>query len=263
MSGLQGKRALITGASQGIGAAICVGLAEQGARVVIHYNRNRAAAASLQAELDFAHPGCVDLVQADLCNPHEVEKMVREAREFLGGLDILVNNAGWESTCSAIDLSLEDWRRALDTNLTGSFLCSQHAARIMRSQGTGGVILNNSSIHESIPRLGLTHYCVSKAGLAMLTKSLALEWAEFGIRVVAISPGAIETEMNREEITAFGREKFEGWIPLSRLGTPMDVAAVSLFLVSDQASYITGVTLTVDGGYGLITIPYDPRTAEK
>jgi glucose 1-dehydrogenase/3-dehydrosphinganine reductase len=132
----------------------------------------------------------------------------------------------------------------------------------MRRQGAGGVILNNSSIHESIPRLGLTHYCVSKAGLAMLTKSLALEWAEFGIRVVAISPGAIETEMNREEITAFGREKFEDWIPLSRLGTPMDVAAASLFLVSDQASYITGVTLTMDGGYGLITIPYDPRKAD-
>jgi glucose 1-dehydrogenase len=129
----------------------------------------------------------------------------------------------------------------------------------MRAQETGGVILNISSIHDSVPRLGTVHYCASKAGVTMLTKALALEWAEYGIRVVGISPGAIETKLNQSEIAKVSRAKFETWIPTGRLGTTDDVADAAAFLVSEQASYISGATLLVDGAYSLNTIHYDPR----
>ena len=133
------------------------------------------------------------------------------------------------------------------------------AARIMVRQGHGGVILTTSSIHENVARLGLTHYAISKAGLRMMNKALALEWAEYGIRVLGIAPGAIETDANAKEIAAFGKDKFEGWIPLSRLGNTDDVAKTVAFLVSDDAGYITGTTLEIDGGYVLNLVRYDPR----
>jgi glucose 1-dehydrogenase/3-dehydrosphinganine reductase len=133
----------------------------------------------------------------------------------------------------------------------------------MCKDGSGGVVLNIASIHDTVPALGTAHYCASKAGLSMLTKSLAIEWAEYKIRVVGIAPGAIETEINRAEIAAFGRSNFEAWIPLGRLGNVKDIAAAAAFLVSDDASYISGVTLCVDGAYSQNTIRYDPRAHEQ
>ena len=254
---LAGRCALITGANRGIGAAIARRFVRDGARVAINYFEDEESARQLVHELGL-DVACA--ISADVREEEEIERMFHEAVHFLGALDILVNNAGCESTRSAIDLTLPEWNRILSTNLTAPFLCSQQAARIMRAQGTGGVILNNSSIHSSIPRLGLAHYCASKAGLAMLTRSLALEWGEFGIRVAAVAPGAIETELNRREIETFGRDKFEEWIPLSRLGAVEDVANAFAFLASDEARYITGTTLTVDGAYSLTTIRYDPRS---
>jgi len=174
---------------------------------------------------------------------------------------VLVNNAGCESTYALLDLPVEEWDRVLNTNLRGAFMCARAVGRVMVEQGTGGVIVNISSMHEEVPRLGLTHYCVSKAGLAMLTKGLALEWAEYGIRVVSVAPGAIETDMNRKEIAAFGRHRFEEWIPAGRLGTVDDIAPAVVFLASDDAAYVSGSTLRIDGAYLLNHTRYDPRKA--
>ena len=257
---LGGKRAVVTGAAKGIGAAICRHLVGEGAKVVINYQSSVDEAQQLAEELNRGktQPAAFT-VQADVAEEDEVSWLVRESVQRLGGIDILINNAGVESTVSALDLPMEEWDRVMNVNLRGAFMCAKAAAVEMIKQGKGGVILNNSSIHERVSRLGLSHYVVSKAGLRMLTQALALEWATFGIRVLAVAPGAIETEMNREEIAAFGKDKFETWIPLQRLGTVDDVAASVTFFVSDEASYITGVSLTIDGGYLLNLVRYDPR----
>jgi NAD(P)-dependent dehydrogenase (short-subunit alcohol dehydrogenase family) len=174
-------------------------------------------------------------------------------------LDILVNNAGVESIVPALDLPTEEWDRIINTNLRGAFLCSQGAARLMKREGSGGVIINISSIHEQVPRLGTVHYSVSKAGMSMLTRSLAHEWGGFNIRVVGISPGIIETEINSDQIERFGREQFTEWVPLKSLGTIADIASAVVFLASDDARYISGTTITIDGAYSLNTVRYDPR----
>lgn len=146
----------------------------------------------------------------------------------------------------------------MDVNLRAPFLCAQMAFPLMRAAG-GGVILNNSSIHDETPRKGIAHYCSAKAGLRMLTKCLALEWAEYSIRVNTVSPGAIETDMNRHVIRDETRFQFGEWIPAGRAGTVEEVAALFAFLASPEASYITGSTICIDGGYHLSTIRYDDR----
>jgi glucose 1-dehydrogenase/3-dehydrosphinganine reductase len=232
-----------------------------GAKVAINYVKHGAAAQALAGELNQVAGATVAVaIQADVSSEEEIETLFDQTVRAFGGVDILVNNAGYESTHAALDLPMAEWDKVFNINLRGAFLCARAAARIMHSQGAGGVIINNSSIHDSVPRLGLTHYCVAKAGLAMLTKVLALEWAEYKIRVVAVSPGAIETDMNRAEIAAFGKHHFEEWIPLHRLGHIDDVAASVVFLASDAASYITGTSLLIDGGYALSLVRYDPRT---
>lgn len=214
----------------------------------------------LVEQLNQAHgPKTAHAILADVSIVDQAEMLITEGARWLGGLDILINNAGVENTASALDLDLADWDRVMNTNLRGSFICARTAAKIMVEQGHGGVILNTSSIHENVARLGLTHYAITKAGLRMMSKSLALEWAEYGIRVLGIAPGAIETDANAKEIAAFGKDKFEEWIPLSRLGTTKDVAKTVAFLVSEDAGYITGTTLEIDGGYVLNLVRYDPR----
>ncbi|MDF0599829.1 SDR family NAD(P)-dependent oxidoreductase [Psychromarinibacter sp. C21-152] len=259
---LPGKRAIITGSSRGIGAGIAQELVAEGARVVIntHDPAEMPAAEALTARLDAAAgAGTAHAIRADISVPDQAERLIRTGADRLGGLDILIHNAGVESTVAAMDLDLAEWDRVMNTNLRGGFVCARAAARRMVADGRGGVILFTSSIHESVSRLGLTHYAVSKAGLRMLGKALALEWAEHGIRVLGIAPGAIETDANAAEIAAFGKHRFEDWIPLSRLGRAADVAKVAAFLVSDDAGYITGTTLEIDGGYVLNLVRYDPR----
>jgi glucose 1-dehydrogenase/3-dehydrosphinganine reductase len=261
---LHNKRAVVTGGSRGIGTAVCRQLAAAGAKVAINYVRQGAAAHELADELnDAAGTKAAIALQADVSSEDQVGALFDQVIASFGGVDILVNNAGYESTYAALDLPMNEWDKVLNINLRGAFLCARAAARTMATQGSGGVIINNSSIHDSVPRLGLTHYCVAKAGLAMLTKALALEWAEHKIRVVAVAPGAIETDMNRDEITALGKRQFEDWIPMHRLGHVDDVAASIVFLASDAASYITGTSLLIDGGYALNLVRYDPRSAES
>ena len=257
---LNGKRALVTGGNRGIGAAICRTLARAGAQVVINYIEQPEAAHALVAELDTLRADLVAVaVKADISDEAEVAQLIDQAAAAFGGLDILVNNAARETIAAALDLSMDEWDRILAVNLRGAFMCARAVARRMKRQGSGGVIVNIASIHDSVPRLGLTHYCVSKAGLTMLTKALALEWAEYGIRVVGVAPGAIETDLNRHEIAKFGRGKLEELIPLRRLGDVNDAANTVAFVASDAAAYMTGATLLVDGAYSLNLVRYDPR----
>lgn len=257
---LKGKNVLITGASQGIGAAICKTMAACGANILINYFRNsdREAADELAASLQKDYGIKVCIYEADVSVQEAVIRLFAFADKELGAIDVLVNNAGCESIEHAVDLKLEEWDRIFNVNLRGAFICSQEAGKrmIMRQQG---VIINITSVHDKVPRKGLAHYCAAKAGLNMLTKCLALELAEHQVRVVAVAPGAIETDMNRTEIERFGRDKFNNWIPMQRLGTTADVTWACAFLASDKASYCTGTTLYIDGGYLENTVPYDPR----
>lgn len=253
---LAGRTALVTGADRGIGAGIANFLEQQKVRVC------RNVMIQPEAPDTGGEDSCGLIIQADIRDPMQVQRMFRQVEQEFGGLDILINNAGVESIVPAIDLAVEEWDRVFNTNLRGAFLCSQAAARLMKAKPSGGVIINIASIHDQITRLGTAHYCASKAGMSMLTKSLAHEWAEFNIRVVGISPGIIETEINREQIERFGRDRFLDWVPLKSLGTITDAANAVLFLASDDARYISGTTLVVDGAYSLSTVRYDPRSPD-
>jgi len=248
--------ALVTGGSRGIGRAIALALAETGYAVAVNYYKGEAQAEEVVGAIN-AKGGEAFAVQADVAAEADVVHLFAAVKERWGRLDVLVNNAGWENAHHAIDMPSTDWDRAIGINLTGTFLCAQQAARLM--EAGGGSIINNLSIHDEVPRKGFAHYCSAKAGGLMLTKCLALEWAEYGIRVNAVSPGAIETDINREEIEAFGREKFNAAIPLGRVGEVSDITSLVLFLAGGQSRYVTGTTLYADGGYRLTTVPYDPR----
>lgn len=259
---LNGKKALVTGGSQGIGAQICRELASCGADVFINYYTNREKAEVLSRELMEKYQVGAWCGKADVSKSSEVRDMFNQMDEKMGGIDVLINNAGSESCRHILDLDEEEWDRVMNINLKGPFLCAQQAGRRMEKNG-GGVIINISSIHDSVPRKGLSHYASAKGGLKMLSKCLALELAESNIRTISVAPGAIETEMNREEIAAFGVEKFENWIPLGKIGQVNDVAPTIAFLCSDMAGYITGTDIYIDGAYLLSTVQYDPRPPRK
>lgn len=255
---LTGKKALVTGGSQGIGSEICRKLAANGADVIINYYNNKEKAELLVSEIKDKYAVDAWAVFADVSNSRNVADMFSFMDKKMEGIDILVNNAGIETISHVLDLTEEAWDRVMNINLKGPWLCAQQAGVRMEKTG-GGVIINISSIHDVVPRKGLAHYCSSKAGLKMLSKCLSLELADKNIRVVSVAPGAIYTEMNREEIKKFGVDKFEKWIPSGNIGEAEDVANAVAFLASDMASYIHGADLYIDGGYMNNTIQYDPR----
>lgn len=255
---LKNKNVLITGGSRGIGAGICRVMASCGANVIINYHQHKESADLLTKELQKNYGVKTFSFKADVSNQKEVIRMFAFIDKSVGSIDVLVNNAGCETIEHAMDLKLEEWDLIFNVNLKGAFICSQEAGKRMIVQNNG-VIINISSIHDKVPRKGLVHYCSAKAGMNMMTKCLALELAAYNVRVVAVSPGAIETEMNRNEIDKFGREKFNNWIPLGRVGVVEDVAWTCAFLASDKAAYCTGTEIYIDGGYKESTIPYDPR----
>jgi len=254
---LEGKKALVTGGSQGIGSEICRELAKCGADVLINYYSNKEKAERVADEIQKSYGVKAVVCGANVADAQEVKAMFQKMDKELGNIDILVNNAGCETVEHALYLEEEAWDKVLDTNLKGPWLCAREAGK--RMQGKGGVIINISSIHDVVPRKGLIHYCSAKAGLKMFSKCLSLELAEDNVRVVSIAPGAIETEMNREEINKFGRHKFEEWIPQSRVGVVQDVAPSVAFFASDLASYASGTDVYLDGSYMNNTIQYDPR----
>ena len=259
---LKNKNVVVTGGSRGIGAGICTAMASCGANVIINYHQHKENAEQLAEKLQQNYNVKALSFQADIAKEAEIIDMFKFIDTSVDSIDVLVNNAGCETVEHAVDLPLNEWDRVFNVNLRGAFICSQEAGKRMIKQKQG-VIINISSIHDKVARKGLIHYCSAKAGMNMMTKCLALELADHNIRVVAVSPGAIETEMNRKEIDKFGREKFNNWIPLGRVGNVKDVAWTCAFLASDKAAYYTGTEIYIDGGYKESTIPYDPRTPKK
>ncbi|MEO0087774.1 MAG: 3-oxoacyl-ACP reductase family protein [candidate division WOR-3 bacterium] len=246
---LTGKKALVTGASRGIGRGIALALAKQGAEVAVNYRSKAGEAERVVEEIkrigreSFA-------VQADVSNKSEVERMFAEIKNRWGKLDILVNNAGIVEFVSFEEMTEEQWDKVLDTNLKGQFLCAQQAVKLM---GRGGKIINIASIASGGVGIGfhqIAHYTASKGGVVALTENLALDLGPKGINVNAIAPGVIETDMTKG-LTADEKTKsgLLARIPKGRFGKPEDIGAVAVFLASDEADYITGTVIYVDGGW--------------
>jgi glucose 1-dehydrogenase len=246
---LKDKVALITGASSGIGAGVAARFAAEGALVAVNYRPGSPSdrAAALAAAAGFGTTSIA--VEADVSNRDQVEAMVARVTAELGRIDICVNNAGIEIKHDFLDTTDDEWNRVLGVNLYGSFVVSQVAARAMVKQGGGGRLLFMSSVHEDIPFPGFTSYCASKGAIRMMMRNLAMELAPQRITVNNIAPGAIATPINQsvlDDPVAYAAAVSE--IPLGRFGTPADVAAVAVFLASDEAGYVTGSTYYVDGG---------------
>lgn len=252
MFDLKGKFALVTGASRGIGRGIALTLARQGANVAINYIKSIDKAQDVVNEIkNMGRDSFV--IQADVSKSDQVQNMFNQIREKWGRLDILVNNAGINDYANFTDLTEEQWDRVLDVNLKGQFLCAREAAKLMEINHWGRII-NISSISSGGVGIGfknISHYTASKAGVIGLTENIALELAPKGINVNSIAPGAIETDMVAG-IIKDNPEVLKGIIsriPKGRMGKPEDIGAAAAFLASEEADYITGVTLYVDGGW--------------
>lgn len=245
---LDGKVAIVTGASRGIGRATAVALARQGAKVVINFAGNITAANAVLAEITEAG-GEAMLFQANVAEGAAVEAMVKATMDKFGRIDILVNNAGITRDNLLMRMKEEDWDAVMNTNLKGIFLCTKTVARQMMKQRSGKII-NMASVVGVMGNAGQGNYAAAKAGVIGFTKSMAKELASRSVLVNAIAPGFITTDMTHvlsEEIKA----GLLGAIPLGRLGTPEDIAHVVVFLASDAANYITGQTINVDGGMAI------------
>jgi glucose 1-dehydrogenase len=256
MKRLEEKNVLITGASSGIGQAIAIRFAKEGANVAINYRSGAEQAESTRATIRANRNGdshCREIVvQADVSDEHQVKRMFDEVINAFGRVDVLVNNAGIQKPMPSHEIETVDFDRVLAVNLRGPFLCAREAIRHFLSRPGGGVILNNSSVHEIIPKPKYLPYSVSKGGLENLTKSLALEYADRNIRVNAVGPGAVVTPINKAWINnPKARHEVESHIPAGRAADADEIASVFVFLASDDASYITGQTLFACGGLTL------------
>jgi NAD(P)-dependent dehydrogenase (short-subunit alcohol dehydrogenase family) len=243
----QGRTALVTGSNRGIGAGIAVRLAEEGADVAINYLEGDQEAEGVAARIRSAGRTAL-LATADLRDPAALKRMMADVISSFGRLDILVNNAGIGVFKPFLDASLEDWNDTLDTNLRAAFLCSQLAARCMAERKFGRIIhITSTGSLVAIPRLA--HYCASKAGLAMLTKAMAVELGPLGITVNAVGPSTIRTQLNAAVLDLNGMEAREAALnPTRRIGTPTDIASMVAFLASDDATWVNGQNIIVDGG---------------
>jgi glucose 1-dehydrogenase len=253
---LVGQKALITGASKGLGQAMAIGFAKAGADVVVNYNGDRAGAEETAQAIEAAGQKAL-LFKADTSKEDEVQAMFAAAIETFGRLDISVPNAAIQLNAPVDEMTLDQWRRVIDVNLTGMFLAARESIRIFKRQGIDrkisyacGKLIFISSVHDIIPWEGHANYAAAKGGLMLLMKSLAQEVAHLRIRVNAISPGAIRTPMNVEKLTT--PELFDKLllklIPYKRIGEPEDVARLAVWLASDESDYVQGTTVYVDGG---------------
>jgi glucose 1-dehydrogenase len=269
MRGLKGKNVLITGGTSGIGQAIAVRFAEYGANVAINYLRAPEDARETEEQVHSClarvrQMGVRDvLVGGDVSEEDDVVAMVDSAADQLGDLDILINNAGIQISRASHELPAAEFDKVLGVNLRGSFLCAREAIKRFLEAATPGVIINVSSVHQLIPKPNYLSYSTSKGGIQSLTQTLALEYAGRGIRVNAIGPGATVTPINRAwSDDPVKRAMVESHIPVARAATADEMAGVTCFLASDDAAYITGQTLFVDGGLTLFADFREPWSSE-
>jgi NAD(P)-dependent dehydrogenase (short-subunit alcohol dehydrogenase family) len=250
---LDGRRALVTGGSRGLGRVIAAALAEAGAEVVL-VGRDAATLTAARDELQTI--GAVaHALQGDVGTPEGAERLSAEALNNFGGFDVLVNNVGGRRLATPTeDLPLADWQRILDLNLTSALVCCQRVGRGMLERGRGSIVNVGSIAAQVVTRdIGGRAYETAKAALTMLTRTLAADWAGRGVRVNALAPGVFETDPNKKwfgERPGF-RERFLDMVPMGRLGDPAEIGPAAVFLASDAASYVTGAVLVVDGGYTL------------
>src|SRR3954469_16828802 len=245
---LKGRRALVTGSATGIGRATITRLASEGAAAIVNYVGPRSPADEVVAEVTDAGGHAV-AIEADISDEGQVQAMFTQASAELGGpVDLLVNNAGVEAPYLLVDMPLAEWNRVLGVNLTGAFLCAREAARGMVAAGAPGIIVNISSVHETIPWERFGHYCASKGGMKVWAATIAKELAPSRIRVVNVAPGAIATPINKDVLEdEVKRRAVEAEIPWGRFGKPEEIAAAVAWLASPEAEYVTGTTLFVDG----------------
>ena len=249
---LKGQVAIVTGASSGLGRAAAIAFAAAGASVAVNYNSSKDKAEAVVAEIE-RDGGTAFAVEADTSDEADVQRLFAETVERYGAVDVVFANAGLQKDAAFADMTLADWQKVLDVNLTGQFLVAREAVRRFRKQGDRGVsraigkILFNSSVHETIPWAGHANYAASKGGSGMLMRTLAQEVAAERIRVNAVAPGAIATEINADA----DKTKMLELIPYGRVGDAEDVARAALFLVSDAADYVVGATLVIDGAMSL------------
>ena len=246
----EGRFALVTGAATGIGRAVAVRLAAEGATVLVnHLGTPEDAVETLRLLASGPDHFAFD---ADVADEASVSAMFAAALDRWGRLDVLVNNAGICVGAPTEAMPAEQWRRVMDVNLSGAILCAQHAIRHFLSRPGGGAVVNCSSVHQTVPKPGFLAYAASKGAMDQVTRTLALEYADRGIRVNAVGPGAIETPMNAAWTGDPARRALvESHIPVGRAGTPEEMAAVFAFLASDDARYVTGQTLYACGGLTL------------
>ena len=245
---LSGKRAIVTGSDQGIGRAIALRFAREGAAVTINYRHNEQGANEVKSRIEAAG-GRAIVVGADVGTAEGSARLIAETARAFGGLDILVNNAGIEIPRPFLDVTEEEWDQVLGVNLKGPFLCIQAAVRQILQGGHGGRIVNISSVHEDLPMPGNSPYCAAKGGLRMLTRTLCDELGPHGITINNIGPGAIATPINKETLADPRKvAALNAGIPLGRVGQPEEIAGLAVYLASDEAAYVTGATYFIDGG---------------
>ena len=245
---LKDKVAIVTGGNSGIGMAIVLELARQGANIVIDYVAHPEATNALEKQVA-ALGNCVIGVKADVSQVAELQKLIAAAVKEFGRIDVMVNNAGVETRTSILDTTEAQYEKVLSINLKSAFFGTQLAAQQMIKQGGGGRIINITSVHEDWPMPGNTPYCLSKGGMRMLTRTAGVELAPHNILVVGVGPGAVATPINLSTMNDPALlNKLDSAIPLGRMAKPEEIASVVAFLASDGASYITATTIFTDGG---------------
>jgi glucose 1-dehydrogenase len=245
---LENKVAIVTGSSSGIGRAIALELASQGAAVLINFHKGEEAAHAVKAECEAAG-GRAHVVGADVSVVADIQRLIDETVATFGRLDIMVNNAGMETRTSTLDTTERQFDMVIAVDLKSAFFGVQLAAKQMIAQGGGGRIINISSIHEDWPMPGNSPYCAAKGGVRMLTRTAGVELAPHGITVVGIAPGAVHTPIDDVTLSdPAEKARLESAIPLGRVAEPEEIARIVAFLASDLASYGTATTYTVDGG---------------